>query len=156
LQYAADLINQVVEGFDGIRTGIHVCRGNWSRDDETLLKGDYEPLVPAFQKMNVDQFVLEFATPRAGDIAVVGKALSHKELGLGVINPRTDEIETVDFIVQKVEEALKYYSPEKIFLNTDCGFGCFAERCVNDEQNAFHKIRQMVKAAERLRKKYST
>ncbi|MCB0824026.1 MAG: hypothetical protein KDC09_15115, partial [Bacteroidales bacterium] len=63
MQYAADLINKVVEGFDGIRTGIHVCRGNWSRDDNTLLSGDYEPLVPAFQKMNVDQFVLEFATP---------------------------------------------------------------------------------------------
>jgi len=156
LQYAADLINKVVKGFDGIRTGIHVCRGNWSRDDETLLSGDYEPLVPAFQKMNVDQFVLEFATPRAGDIAVVGKALSHKELGLGVINPRTDDIESIDFIVQKVEEALEYYAPEKIFLNTDCGFGCFAERCVNDEQNAFKKIRQMANAAETLRQKYAS
>jgi 5-methyltetrahydropteroyltriglutamate--homocysteine methyltransferase len=132
-----------------------VCRGNWSRDEETLLTGDYEPLIPAFQKMNVDQFVLEFATPRAGDIAVVGKALNHKELGLGVINPRTDEVESVDFIVGKVEQALQCYSPEKIFLNTDCGFGCFAERCVNDEQSAFEKIRQMVVAAKMLRGKYT-
>lgn len=155
MQYAADLINQVVDGFTDIRTGIHVCRGNWSRNDETLLKGDYEPLIPAFQKMNVDQFVLEFATPRAGDISVVGKALNHKELGLGVINPRTDDIETTDYIVNKVEQALKYYRPEQIFLNTDCGFGCFAERCVNDEKNAFEKIRQMAKAAEILRKKYA-
>lgn len=155
MHYAADLINQVVEGFDDIRTGIHVCRGNWSRDEGTLLTGDYEPLIPAFQKMNVDQFVLEFATPRAGDIAVVGKALSHKELGLGVINPRTDEVESVDFIIGKVEEALQYYPPEKIFLNTDCGFGCFAERCVNDEQVAFGKIRQMAAAAEVLRGKYT-
>lgn len=120
-----------------------------------MLEGDYEKLIPAFKKMNVDQFVLEFATPRAGDIAVVGKALSHKELGLGVINPRTDEIETVDFIVRKVEEALQYYQPEKIFLNTDCGFGCFAERCVNDEKNAFEKIRQMARAAEVLRERYA-
>ena len=105
--------------------------------------------------MNVDQFVLEFATPRAGDIAVVGKALSHKELGLGVINPRTDDIESIDFIIHKVEEALHYYQPENIFLNTDCGFGCFADRCVNNEQNAFKKIHQMAKAADLLRNKYS-
>ncbi len=104
--------------------------------------------------MNVSQFVLEYATPRAGEIEVVGKALNHKELGLGVINPRTDEIESVEFIVSKVEKALEYYSPEKIFLNTDCGFGCFAERCVNDEKNAFEKIKRMVEAAEILRKKY--
>lgn len=104
--------------------------------------------------MNVSQFVLEFATPRAGEIEVVGKALNHKELGLGVINPRTDEIESVEFIVSKVEKALEFYSPEKIFLNTDCGFGCFAERCVNDEKNAFEKIKRMVEAAEILRKRY--
>jgi methionine synthase II (cobalamin-independent) len=154
LQYAAELINRVTAGFSDIRTGIHVCRGNWSRNEETLLTGDYLPLLPAFTKMNVNQFVLEFATPRAGEIEVVGKALNHKELGLGVINPRTDEIESVEFIVGKVEKALEFYKPEKIFLNTDCGFGCFAERCVNDEKNAFEKIKRMVEAAEFLRKKY--
>jgi len=154
LNYAAELINKVVDGFEDIRTGIHVCRGNWSRNEDTLLTGDYLPLLPAFQKMNVNQFVLEYATPRAGEIEVVGNALKHKELGLGVINPRTDEIETVDFIVSKVEEALQYYAPEQIFLNTDCGFGCFAERCVNDEENAFKKLKQIVSAAKILRQKY--
>ncbi len=155
MQYAAELINRVVDGFDNIRTGIHVCRGNWSRNEETLLTGDYLPLLPAFTKMNVDQFVLEYATPRAGEIEIVGKALADKELGLGVINPRTDEIESTEFIIDKVEMALKYFAPENIFLNTDCGFGCFAERCVNDEQNAYQKIKRMVEAAEILRKKYT-
>lgn len=137
-----------------MRTGIHVCRGNWSRKEETLLTGDYLPLLCAFEKMNVNQFVLEYATPRAGEIDIVGKRLSDRELGLGVINPRTDEIESVDFIVQKAEEALKYFAPEKIFLNTDCGFGCFAERCVNDEENAFKKLKAMVEAAKVLRERY--
>lgn len=136
-----------------MRTGIHVCRGNWSRNEDTLLTGDYLPLLPAFEKMNVKQFVLEYATPRAGEIEVVGKTLNNKELGLGVINPRTDDIESVEFIVSKVEQALQYYSPEQIFLNTDCGFGCFAERCVNDEENAFKKLKQMVSAAKILRNK---
>ena len=154
MQYAVELINKVVAGFDDIRIGIHVCRGNWSRKEETLLTGDYLPLLPAFTKMNVDQFVLEYATPRAGEIEIVGSALSHKELGLGVINPRTDEIESVEFIIGKVEKALEFYTPEQIFLNTDCGFGCFAERCVNDEKNAFEKIKRMVEAAEILRNKY--
>ncbi|MCF8378443.1 MAG: hypothetical protein K9H49_02630 [Bacteroidales bacterium] len=148
------MINRVVDGFTGIRTGIHVCRGNWSKNEDTLLSGDYLPLLPAFTKMNVNQFVLEFATPRAGEIEIIGKALNHKELGIGVINPRTDEIESVEFIIDKVEKALEYFAPENIFLNTDCGFGSFAERCVNDEQNAFLKIKQMVKAVGVLREKY--
>jgi 5-methyltetrahydropteroyltriglutamate--homocysteine methyltransferase len=138
----------------GPKIGLHVCRGNWSRSEDVLLSGDYEPLVPFFSRVGVKQFVLEYATPRAGDVDVVGKALSDKEIGLGVVNPRTEEIESVDTIVRNAERALKYYRPDQIFLNPDCGFGCFANRCVNNEESAERKIRNMVKAAQHLRQKH--
>lgn len=148
------MINRVIAGVEGLRIGIHVCRGNWSRVEEVLLSGDYAPLIPAFEQMQVQQYVLEYATPRAGEIEIVGRALRHKELGLGVVNPRTAEVESTEWIVQRVEQALAFYPPEAIFLNPDCGFGCFANRCVNDEQTAVAKIRQIVRAARMLRAKY--
>ncbi len=154
LEYAAELLNRVIAGFEGLRTGIHVCRGNWSRREDVLLTGDYEPLVPAFEAMNVRQLVLEYATPRAGDIAVVGRHLAGRELGLGVVNPRTAEAESVDFIVGKAEEALRWFPPERLFLNTDCGFGCFANRCVNDERTATAKLARMAEAARELRQRF--
>jgi 5-methyltetrahydropteroyltriglutamate--homocysteine methyltransferase len=153
--YAAELINQVIAGIDGIRIGIHVCRGNWSRNEDVLLSGDYQPLIPAFSNMNVRQYVLEYATPRAGDIRIVGEALGQKEIGLGVVNPRTEAVESVDEIVSRVKQALTWYRPEQIFLNPDCGFGCFANRCVNEEEVAFAKIGQIVKSARILREKYT-
>ena len=139
---------------DGIRIGVHICRGNWSKQEEVLLTGDYARLLPALEPMNIDQFVLEYATPRAGDIDVVGKKLSDRELGLGVVNPRTDEVESVDGIIAKAEKALEYYRPEQLFLNTDCGFGCFASRSVNVEDIAFKKLCSIVAAAEALRKRF--
>jgi 5-methyltetrahydropteroyltriglutamate--homocysteine methyltransferase len=154
LEYAAELLNRVIEGMTGTRTGIHVCRGNWSRSEEVLLSGDYEPLVPFFEKIGVRQFVLEYATPRAGDVDVVGRALSDREIGLGVVNPRTEETESVETIIRNAERALKYYRPEQIFLNPDCGFGCFANRCVNDEESAARKVRNIVEAARHLREKH--
>src|SRR5262249_12949235 len=66
LEFAVGLINRVVEGLNGVRTGLHVCRGNWSTNESTLLSGSYQPLAPYFSRMNVDQLVLEYATPRAG------------------------------------------------------------------------------------------
>jgi methionine synthase II (cobalamin-independent) len=149
------LINQVIAGVEGLRTGIHVCRGNWSRQEEVLLSGDYNPLLPAFKEMHVGQFVLEFSTPRAGEIDVVGKALAQKEIGLGVVNPRTAQVESVDQIVRQVEHALAYYSPEAMFLNPDCGFGTFANRCVNDHETAKAKMKQLVLAARQLREDYA-
>ena len=144
----------MIDGVDGVRTGVHICRGNWSRKEEVLLTGDYSPLVDFFESIKVDQLVLEYATPRAGDIAVVGKALAAREIGLGVVNPRTRSAESVAAIVGQVEGALAYFRPPQVFLNPDCGFGCFANRCVNDEQTAVAKITNIAGAARVLREKY--
>ena len=154
MKYAAELINKVTHDITGINIGVHVCRGNWSRKEDVLLSGDYKPLVPAFKEMQVDQFVLEYATPRAGEIAVVGEALADREIGLGVCNPRTAEIETPEYIIGRVREALQYFRPEAIYLNPDCGFGCFAQRCVNDAETAFQKLQNMVNAAKFLNDNY--
>jgi 5-methyltetrahydropteroyltriglutamate--homocysteine methyltransferase len=145
----------VIKGVDGIRIGIHICRGNWSKKDEVLLTGDYGPLLPALKKMKVKQFVLEYATPRAGDIDIVGKELADREIGLGVVNPRTNIPESPEEIVRKAEKALNFYKPEQIFLNTDCGFGTFADRSVNDEVTAFKKLQSIVRASEILKEKYA-
>ena len=139
---------------DGIRTGVHVCRGNWSRKEEVLLTGDYTGLLPAFSRMQVQQLVLEYATPRAGDIAVVARALDGKELGLGVVNPRTAAVETPQDIVAQVETALRYMPPDALYLNPDCGFGCFATRCVNDASTAAAKLKSISQAARILRDRY--
>lgn len=139
---------------EGVRTGVHVCRGNWSRREDVLLSGDYTRLLPAFTAMEVDQLVLEYATPRAGDVAVIGEALGDREIGLGVVNPRTAEPEDVDEIVGRVERALEWFAPERVFLNPDCGFGCFANRCVNDEQTATEKLGRIARAAAVLRERH--
>ena len=162
LAYAAELMNAVIDGVDGTRIGMHICRGNWSTREEVLLTGDYRPLLPALTQMRVRQFVLEYATPRAGEIEVVGAALSGavpgsqtpRELGLGVVNPRTVEVETPEEIAARAEEALRFYRPEQLFLNTDCGFGCFANRCVNVEEIAAAKIASIAQAARLLRERH--
>ena len=145
-------MNKVVDGFEEkLRIGIHVCRGNWSKREDVLITGDYRPLVDCLAKMKLQQFVLEYATPRAGELAVIGRELSDREIGLGVCNPRTDVAESVESIANRLREALQYWSPEKVFLNPDCGFGCFANRCVNEEQIAFEKLKAMVNAAKLVR-----
>jgi 5-methyltetrahydropteroyltriglutamate--homocysteine methyltransferase len=148
LEFAIHLINEVARGLEGVRTGIHVCRGNWSRNEEKLLAGAYHPLIPCFQRMNVTQLVLEYASPRAGELCVV----PDKELGLGVVNPRTSEIESPESIVARVRAALRHLPPDRVFLNPDCGFGTFATRPMNSPETARAKIGNMACAAALLRR----
>lgn len=150
LELAVHLINRVVEGVSGVRIGLHVCRGNWSTQEEVLLEGSYEPLAPYLDRMMVDQLVLEFATPRAGGLEwLAGRP--QREIGLGVVNPRTPEVESPERIVERVKEALAHYPAERVFLNPDCGFGTFSNRPMNDEETAVAKLRAMVEAAATLR-----
>ena len=151
LESAVRMMNETVEGIDGVRFGVHVCRGNWSRKEDVLLKGNYGPLLPYLMAMNIHQLVLEYATPRAGEMEVFKEYKNEKEIGLGVVNPRTDEIESPDQIVGRVHEALDYFAPEQVYLNPDCGFGTFAERNVNTDPIAYQKLQSITAAAEKLR-----
>ncbi len=154
LEFALRLMNEVTEGITGVKLGVHVCRGNWSRREEVLLTGNYGPLLPYLVQMNLDQLVLECATPRAGEMEVFKEYANEKEIGLGVVNPRTDDLETPALIVERVEEMLEYFDPDKIYLNPDCGFGTFAERNINTVDGAFQKMKVIAAAAAELRRQY--
>jgi 5-methyltetrahydropteroyltriglutamate--homocysteine methyltransferase len=45
------------------------------------------------------------------------------DLGLGVIDQRSDDIETVDVVRKRVEPALKHFPRERLILTSECGFG---------------------------------
>lgn len=154
LALAVKWMNETVAGIDGVRFGVHVCRGNWSRKEEVLLKGNYGPMLPYLMEMNIHQLVLEFATPRAGELEVFKEYRNEKEIGFGVVNPRTDEIETPEEIAGRVRKLAAFYDPERIFLNPDCGFGTFAERNVNNAETATRKLKAISAAAEKLRAEF--
>lgn len=149
LRWAVELVNAVVDG-SPIRTGVHICRGNWTRDESVLLSGDYDALRRTLDAMDVDQWVLELATPRAGDLHMFLDG-PDREIGLGVVNPRTDAVESPEAIASRVRQAMFYFDASRIWLNPDCGFGTFAERPVADLTVATAKVRAMAAAARTLR-----
>ncbi|RKL67263.1 5-methyltetrahydropteroyltriglutamate--homocysteine methyltransferase [Salipaludibacillus neizhouensis] len=159
LEFATSLIGQIMEHIDRTKTvaSLHVCRGNWSKDESILLTGPYTPLLELFANVNPDLLTLEFSTPRAGELSSLladTRIGEQTALGLGVVNPRTDEIETVDSILSRVEETMNYLPNEKIWLNPDCGFATFSSSPVNILENISGKIRSVTEAASLLRRKY--
>ena len=152
LEFAVDLINRVVEGVEGPLLAVHVCRGNWSQKEDILLQGPYDPLIPYFSRMKVHQFVLEYATPRAGSPEPLRQLPSATQIGFGSVNPRTVEVELPDEIVGRVRQVVDVVGPARVFLNPDCGFGTFADRPVGTPDVAYRKLCALAEAAERLRR----
>ena len=160
LKFAGQLLSEIfaeIRKYDDVLSVMHVCRGNWTCDESVLLEGAYDKLSKFFDSLDVDMLALEFSTPRAGEISQLFKNndLTKKiMLGLGCINPRIPRVETVDEIVERVQKALEFLPPEKIWLNPDCGFATFAKRPLNPYNIIEEKLSNMVKASHILREKY--
>ncbi len=159
LEFASHLIKSVIDNVDRTKSkvALHVCRGNWSKDESILLEGAYTPLIDLFRKINSDILALEFSTPRAGDLRAVleDDVLKNRViLGLGVLNPRLDKREDPDVIYKRAKEALEMIDPDKLWLNPDCGFATFSNRPVNEYENIRKKVGAMIEVRDRLRDEY--
>ena len=159
LIFATGLIKEVLASVDRekSRAALHVCRGNWSKDETILLTGSYTPLLELFEAVKADIYFLEYSTDRAGDIASLfenKKIFEHATLGLGVMNPRQDATESKESIIKRVEEVMDYLPPEKIMLNPDCGFATFAKKPVNELEHIEEKLAVLESVKKELRNRY--
>jgi 5-methyltetrahydropteroyltriglutamate--homocysteine methyltransferase len=152
LAFARELINRVVAGQPRERVALHVCRGNWTRDERSALAGDYRPLLATFQALNVGTYFLELCTPRAGEMEVLRDLPSDRRVGVGVVNQKHDRVESVDEIVEHGRRAIRVFGPDRILLNPDCGFATFADNPVSSAATAERKLESIVHAAEILRR----
>ena len=121
LAFACALISDVVAGLPAARLALHICRGNWTRDERAALAGDYRPLLPLLASVEVGTLFLELCTPRAGAIDVLADLPARCRIGVGVINQKLDRVETHDEIVARARRAVELFGPDRVLLTPDCG-----------------------------------
>jgi 5-methyltetrahydropteroyltriglutamate--homocysteine methyltransferase len=154
LAFAGGLIRAVLDGLPRERLALHVCRGNWSRDESVALSGPYTPLVPLLATLPVGTFLLELATPRAGELAPLADLPRECRVGVGVVNQKIDRVESVEEIVEKAEAAARLFGPDRVVLNPDCGFATFADSPLSSAAVAEAKLGAIANAARTLRGRY--
>ena len=151
LDFARELLQATLAGLPSERLALHVCRGNWTRDESVALSGDYEPLLPLLSNVPVGTVTLELCTPRAGDVDVLSQLPDHLRIGVGAVNQKHARVETPDEIVAKVQRAVDLFGAERLLLNPDCGFATFADNPITDAEVAEAKLASLVEAGRRLR-----
>ncbi len=72
---------------------MHVCRGNWTPDESVALAGDYAPLLDTLRQMRVGAYLLELATPRAGEMDLLRALPDDARIGVGVVNQKDHALE---------------------------------------------------------------
>jgi 5-methyltetrahydropteroyltriglutamate--homocysteine methyltransferase len=152
LRFARELIERTLAGLPRARFGVHVCRGNWTRDEGAALAGDYRPLVPLLAELPVGSLFLELCTPRAGELDVLRELPSTMRIGVGVVNQKHERVEAVEEVVARARRAVELFGAERVLLTPDCGFATFADNPVASPRVAEDKLRAIVQAAAIVRR----
>src|ERR1700691_5526115 len=119
--WSAEILNELIASLPPVRVALHVCGGNPRRKRIYFTK--YTDLVPAFRAVKIDEVLLEHCT-LGYNLMNLWKQWNFKgDLALGVIDQRSDAIETRTIVRDRAKPALEYFSPDRLLLTSECGFG---------------------------------
>ena len=111
----------VVRNFENVTFGIHLCRGNqrsmWHRE------GSYDEIAEhMFNELPHQRFLLEYDTPRAGGFAPLRFVPKGRVVVLGLVSTKTPEMESLDTLMRRIDEATKFIPLEQLAVSPQCGF----------------------------------
>ncbi len=149
MRHAVDWLNEILDGVKGVTLAVHLCRRNWGRRGWGAA-GGYEAILHHVKRLKVDQLMMEFSIPVAGDVAILKELPPDVHIGLGCVDVRFPEIDTPEQIVARVEQALRHVAPERLWLNPDCGFAPGKDHETPLEE-AYAKLKNLAAAAKMLR-----
>jgi 5-methyltetrahydropteroyltriglutamate--homocysteine methyltransferase len=134
---------------DGVTVGLHMCRGN--NRSAWHAEGSYEPIAEkAFSQLNVDRFLLEYDTQRAGGFEPLRFVPPNKMVVLGLISSKEPALESLDQLQRRIDEASKYVPMENLAIAPQCGFAStmLGNLLTWDEQR--RKLELVVETAARV------
>lgn len=121
-----DALNRAVAGRPADMTvAMHLCRGNM----EGLWMGDggYAPIAEVlFTQCDVDAYLLEYDSPRAGDFAPLRHLPARKRAYLGIISAKNPQLESSDDLMRRLDEAAKHAPMAQLGICPQCGFASAA------------------------------
>jgi 5-methyltetrahydropteroyltriglutamate--homocysteine methyltransferase len=79
-----------------------------------------------FNRLNVDGFFLEYDTPRAGDFTPLRFVPKGKKVVLGLVSTKLVDLESVEILRRRIDEAARFVPIEQLCLSPQCGFASSA------------------------------
>ena len=111
----------IVANLGEVATGIHLCRGNqrsmWHRE------GSYDAIAERlFSALPHDRFLLEYDSPRAGSFEPLRFVPKGKVVVLGLVSTKVPELEKVEDLKRRIDEAAKFIPLDQLAISPQCGF----------------------------------
>jgi 5-methyltetrahydropteroyltriglutamate--homocysteine methyltransferase len=143
--------NATIAGVDRSKhvVAMHICRGNGRSAWHTI--GGYEPIAErVFGGINVDRFLLEYDSDRAGGFEPLRFMPKGKQVVLGLVTTKLGELESQDVLLKRIEEASKYVPIENLALSPQCGFASVIQGNLLSWDDQRRKLELVVDTARKV------
>ena len=148
LDEAIRVDNACLEGAKraGVILAIHLCRGN--NRSQWYAQGGYDAIAEKlFGQLQVDAFLLEYESERAGTFEPLRFVPRGKTVVLGLVSTKLPEMESQDQLRKRIDDASKYVPLENLALSPQCGFASTMEGNLLTEDEQWRKLKLVVDTA---------
>ncbi len=133
----------------GVTVAIHICRGN--NQSKWYAEGGYEPIAEKlFGELDVDRFLLEYDTERAGTFEPLRFVPKDKTVVLGLVSSKEAALEEQDELLRRIDEASKFFPLENMALSPQCGFASMAAGNLLTADDQWRKLELVVDTARKV------
>lgn len=118
--WAAEAINRVLRAIPGT-PAVHLCFGNYG--GQSVQRGTWGKLMDYLNTLQVDHIVMENAHRPPEELQVFRDLRPDIGMGLGVIDIKSNHVESADEVARAIETAEQCIGPGRVkYINPDCGF----------------------------------
>ncbi len=145
---AAD--NSCLQGLNrsGVTLAMHICRGNGRSAWHT--SGGYDRIAEkVFGGIDVDRWLLEYDSDRAGTFEPLRFVPRGKTVVLGLVTTKEGALESQDQLLKRIDEASKIVPAENLALSPQCGFASVAEGNLLSWDDQRRKLELVVNTARK-------
>jgi len=142
-QRSIDADNALIEDFPGVTFGIHICRGNARTIDPKTGKlvpqwhreGSYDAIAEKlFNSLKHQRILLEYDSDRAGGFEPLRLVPKDKIIVLGLVSTKNSDMETVDDLKRRIDQASKFLPLDQLALSPQCGFGGIDSKVLSEDE----------------------
>jgi methionine synthase II (cobalamin-independent) len=158
LQRSIDADNAVIDGFPNVTFGIHVCRGNARTIDPKTGKlvpqwhreGHYDAIAERlFASLKHHRLLLEYDSDRAGSFEPLRMIPKAKLVVLGLVTTKSSDLEPIDELKRRIDQASRYIPLEQLALSPQCGFGGIDSKMMSEDE-MWRKLDRIVETAAQI------
>jgi 5-methyltetrahydropteroyltriglutamate--homocysteine methyltransferase len=148
-EFMLKVFNNTVKGLRAkAEVWCHTCWGNPSQQRMFAKVQSYKPALDLLNQVDADVITFETRSSGAMDLEAIGKQITEKKVGIGVIDHHTLQVESPEEVEADIQAALKHIPAERLILCSDCGMG----REGMSRRHAYYKMVSLVLGTNRVRK----